>query len=155
MTPETDEETTITRTDTKLTIRRTFDAPRERVWGAWTDPDELAEWYAPGDMTAEIREWEPEPGGALSVSMLDEDGSHDAEGAFTEVVEKERLVHTWTWTHVDDPVETRITVEFVPVGDATEVVMTHEGHPDAQTTEENAGGWSGVFENLASVLEGS
>ena len=151
----TDDETTIERSETSLTIRRTFDATPERLFRAFTDPEELAKWYAPGEMTAEIHDWEPEPGGALSISMLDEDGSHDAEGSFTEVVENKRLVHTWTWTHVDDPVETRITIEFVPVGDGTEVIMTHEGHPDAKTTEENAGGWSGVFDNLASVLEGS
>jgi len=140
--------------ESSLTVRRTFDATPERLFRAFTDPEELARWYAPGDMTAQIHEWEPEAGGDLAISMLDEDGSHDAEGTFTEVVEDEQLVHTWTWTHHDEPVETRITVEFHPVEGGTEVVLTHEGHPDAETTEEHAGGWSSVLENLASVLEG-
>ena len=146
--------TDIETTDTSLTIRRTFDATPERLFRAFTDPEELAAWYAPGDMTAVVHDWEPAVDGALSVSMVDEDGSHDADGTFVEVVENERLVHTWTWTHVDDPVETRITVDFVPVEDGTEVVLTHEGHPDAETAEDNARGWTGVMENLASVVEG-
>ena len=144
--------TEVETTESSLTINRTFDASPERLWRAFTDPDELAQWYAPGDMTAEIHSWAATPDGELDISMVDEDGSHDAEGIFTEVSENERLVHTWTWTHVDDPVETRITVEFVPVEDGTEVVLTHEGHPDAETTENTAGGWSGVFENLEELL---
>lgn len=142
-------------TESSLTLRRTFDASPERLWRAFTDPEELAEWYAPGDMTAEIHAWEATPDGELDISMVDEAGSHDAEGTFTEVIENEKLVHTWQWTHVDEPVETHITVEFVPVEDGTEVVLTHEGHPDAETTEEHVGGWSGVLENLAAALEAS
>ena len=145
--------TDIETSETSLTVRRTFDAPRERVVRAFTDPEELAAWYAPGDMTAQIHTWNATADGTLSISMLDDDGSHDAEGAFTEVVENERLVHTWTWTHVDDPVETRITVEFVPVEGGTEVVLTHEGHPDSETVEQNAQGWTGVLENLGEVLK--
>lgn len=149
----TDENTVTETTESSLTIRRTFHATPERLYRAFTDPEELAEWYAPGDMTAKIHDWEPEPRGSLSVSMVDDEGSHDAEGTFTEVVENRKLVHTWTWTHLDDPVETRITVEFTPVEDGTAVVLTHEGHPNAATTEENASGWSSVLANLANVVE--
>jgi uncharacterized protein YndB with AHSA1/START domain len=140
-------------TDTSLTIRRTFDASRERVFRAFTDPEELSAWYAPGDMTAQIHTWDATTDGALSISMLDDEGSHDAEGTFTEVVENERLVHTWTWTHTEEPVETVMTVEFHDVDGGTEVVLTHEGHPDAETVEQNAQGWTGVLENLGEVLK--
>jgi uncharacterized protein YndB with AHSA1/START domain len=152
MTPDKSSETPIETTNTSLTVRRIFDAPRERVFRAFTDPEELAEWYAPGDMSAVVHDWEPAVDGTLSVSMLDADGSHDAEGTFLDVVENERLVHTWTWTHLPDPIAGRITVEFHDVDGGTEVVLTHEGHPDSETVEEHAGGWASVLENLAGVL---
>ena len=148
MTPDTD----IEQTDTSLTVRRTFDAPRERLWRAFTDPEDLAAWYAPGEMTAAIHAWEAEPGGELSISMLGDDGSHDAVGTFEAVVEGERLVHTWRWTHREDEPETRVTVAFRDVDGGTEVVLTHEGHPDADAVESHTEGWNGVLENLAATL---
>jgi uncharacterized protein YndB with AHSA1/START domain len=58
---------------TSLTIRRTFAAPRERVYRAFMDPDELEEWYAPGDVTTKVHTLEPEPDGVLSFSFVDGD----------------------------------------------------------------------------------
>lgn len=92
MTDDTDTETT----ETSLTVRRTFDVPPARLYRAFTDPDELAVWYAPGDMTVEVHALEPHVGGSLSISMHGDEGRHDAEGTFTDGVENERLVHTWT-----------------------------------------------------------
>ena len=122
------------------------------MYRAFTDPDELAEWYAPGEMTAEVHELEAEPDGRLSVSMVDDDERHEAEGSFSEVVENERLVHSWRWHGTDGP-ESRITVTFEDAGGATEVVLTHELLPDAESVERHLEGWSGVLENLAAVLE--
>lgn len=86
--------------------------------------------------------------------MVGDDGSHDARGTFVEVVEGETLVHTWTWTHSDDPVEARITVEFSDVAGGTEFVLTHEDLPAAESVEQHTQGWTGVLENLATVLAG-
>lgn len=137
--------------DEHLTVRRTFDASPERLFRAFTDPDDLAAWYAPGEMTAEVHALEPEPDGQLSVSMVAGDESHDAEGTFLEVVENERLVHTWHWRHAPEQ-ESRVTVEFVPTDDGTEVVLTHERLADRKAAEEHAEGWVGILENLAATL---
>ncbi|MEY7852210.1 SRPBCC domain-containing protein [Natrarchaeobius sp. A-rgal3] len=131
-------------TDTSLTIRRTFDAPREAVWAAWTDPDEMKRWYGANLMDVEIHALEAEPGGSFSITMRDDDDSYDVDGEFLEVVEPERLVHTW---YVG-----RVTVDLESVEGATELVFTHEKLPDRETTDLHAEGWLAAVESLATTL---
>lgn len=136
--------TGIETSETGLTIRRTFDAPRDRVYRAFTEPEEVAQWFGPGATTGQVHALEPEPGGAYSVSMLDGETRYDVEGEFLEVVENERIVHTW------EP--GRVTIELRDVDDGCEVVFTHEGLPDRETADGHATGWASALDNLAAVL---
>lgn len=132
--------------DNQLTIRRTFDAPRERVYRAFTDPDELAQWFVPEGMTAEVHALEPEPGGAFAVSWTDGENRMDNEGTYVEVVENERLV-TVEETGGGD---LRLTYEFQDAEAGTEVVLTQEfpgSVPDGVGQ-----GWAGILDNLEDVL---
>jgi uncharacterized protein YndB with AHSA1/START domain len=88
----------------EVTITRVFDAPRELVWNAWTEPAQLAQWWGPhgwstdpADVTMEIR-----PGGRFRVSSVSADhGVMTSEGIYREIVPPERLVleepaeHSW------------------------------------------------------------
>lgn len=133
-------------TDTSLRIRRTFDAPWERVFRAFTDPKEVESWFGPGAMSAEVHALESEPGGAYSVSTLDDENRYDVEGEFLEVVENEKLVHTW------EP--GCVTIELRDVDDGCEVVLTREGLTDQEVTDGHAPGWASALDNLAEVLHG-
>lgn len=135
--------------DRLLTVSRVFDAPVERVFRAFTDPDELEEWYAPGEMGIEVHAFSPEPDGSFSISMTGGDAPHDVEGTFVEVVENERLVHTWQGP--SGP-RTRVTITFDAVEDGTEVVLTHEEFESRDAVESHAEGWSSIFERLAGHL---
>ena len=53
-----------------LTITRVFNAPRERVWRAWTDAEELQKWWGPRGVTNPVCEWDLQPGGAINIVML-------------------------------------------------------------------------------------
>lgn len=130
--------------ESSLTIRRTFDATCERVFRAFTEPDQVAQWLGPGSMTGEVHALELEPGGAYSVSMSDEMNRYDVDGEVLEVVENERLVHTW------EP--GRVTIELRDVDEGCEVVFTHEGLPDADTADGHAAGWESALDNLSAVL---
>ena len=90
--------------------------------------------------------------GSLSVSMTAGDERHDAEGTFREVVEDDRLVHTWRWTHGESSEESLVTVEFDEVDGGTEVVLTHERLTGREAVEEHAQGWAGILENLETAL---
>lgn len=147
MTDNTMDETEIETTDTTLTLRRTFDASRERVWRAFTDPDELEQWFVPDGMTAEVRAQELESGGEMCITWTDGENRIDNEGTYVEVVEHRRLV-TGEETEAG---ELRLTYEFRDVEDGTEVVVTQEF--PGQVPDGAAEGWAGMLENLAELLQ--
>ncbi len=85
----------------ELTLTRTFDVPRERLWQAWTDPKELAQWWSPNGFTTPTVELDAKVGGKLYIVMLAGErlGAMSGmrapiRGEFTEVVLNERLVFT-------------------------------------------------------------
>ena len=54
----------------ELTLTREFDAPRERVFKAWTDPEQVVKWWAPNGATNEINKWEAIAGGKIDLVMI-------------------------------------------------------------------------------------
>ena len=83
----------------EITIIRTYDAPREKVWQAWTDPKQLQQWWAPHGFTSPTVEIDARVGGTLYIVMLAGDGlgamggmKAPMKGVFSEVVEPEKLV---------------------------------------------------------------
>lgn len=79
--------------ETEVTLSRLIDAPRERVFEAWTDARQLAEWWGPRNFTNPVCEADPRPGGSLYIVMRGPDGTdYPMSGAFREVVAPERLV---------------------------------------------------------------
>ena len=140
----------------EVTITRVFDAPREVVWKAWTEPDQFANWFGspPYTTPAETVSMDVRPGGRWSAKMVsDEDGSElPFSGEYREVVEPERLVLTF-----DDPndpganVEV-LTITFTDLGDRTEVVAHQAGHLPQEEYPQLAEGYSSFFDRLAEHL---
>ncbi|MFZ0807017.1 MAG: SRPBCC domain-containing protein [Candidatus Sulfotelmatobacter sp.] len=76
-----------------LIITRVFDAPRELVWKAWTDPKSVSQWWGPKGFTNPRCDWDPRPKGSIHIDMRAPDGVvYPMSGTFQEVVEPERLV---------------------------------------------------------------
>jgi uncharacterized protein YndB with AHSA1/START domain len=79
----------------ELTLVRIFDAPREVVFKAWTDPRQLAKWWGPKVFTNPVCEVDLRPGGAWRIVMRAPDGTeYPCSGVYREIVEPERLVFT-------------------------------------------------------------
>ncbi|MFF2073258.1 SRPBCC family protein [Kitasatospora sp. NPDC058162] len=118
MTSTTDRETRIEADPALPTIRivREFDAPQERVFRAWIEPQLVAQWLGPVDLDLKIDEWEARTGGHYRYSMHREGREVAAfYGSFHEVRPATRLVQTFTFEGVPDGVSLDTAV-FEPVG---------------------------------------
>jgi uncharacterized protein YndB with AHSA1/START domain len=100
-----------------ISITRDFDAPRERVFRAWVDPELVAQWLGPRDSQIRIDEWNPRTGGSWRYASV-RDGEEVASfyGSFHEVRPSERLVQTFTWEGMPDGVSLE-TCTFSDLGD--------------------------------------
>jgi uncharacterized protein YndB with AHSA1/START domain len=85
-----------TPSDREIRIERTFNAPRERVWRAMTDPALVAQWWGRGNRLVIVRD-EIERGGHWRYEEHSADGVHGFEGRYREVVPMERVTRTFEW----------------------------------------------------------
>lgn len=78
--------------DQQIVLSRVFDAPRRMVWDAWTDPEQVAQWWGPTGFTTTVVEMDLRPGGVWKMVMHGPDGTdYPNKSVFTEVVPLERL----------------------------------------------------------------
>lgn len=139
-----------------LRLTRTFQAPRERVYRAWTEARQLERWFAPSDrFETRIVELDLQPGGRYRFEMKSESGEfHRLSGEFHVVEPPRKLVYTWRWHDWEgSQPDSLVTVEFRDLGDATEVALTHERLPDAASRERHGEGWSGCLGRLERLVE--
>lgn len=108
--------------ENRLTVRRTFDVPRERVFDAWTDPEQVDRWWGPDGFTTTTDEMDVGPGGVWRFVMVGPDGDEYQNRIVYEEVERpERLAYIHG--SPDDPEQFRVTVAFDERGDETELTM--------------------------------
>lgn len=90
--------------DRELVLTRMIDAPREKVFRAWTDAELLKQWFAPLPWTTPAAELDVRPGGSSLIVMRDPDGNdYPNRGVYLEVVENEKLVFTDAFTEAWQP----------------------------------------------------
>ncbi|MFI5586933.1 SRPBCC domain-containing protein [Amycolatopsis sp. NPDC051758] len=140
--------------DDQLTITRVFDAPRELVFGAWTDPDRLASWLGPHGYTGAAVTLATRPGGAWRACIRAPDGDeHWMHGVYREIAAPERLVFTFTWdTDGDLRAETLVTIDFADRDGKTEMTFTQRGFPTAADRDGHHDGWTSCFEDLTGFI---
>ncbi len=125
MNDATNNPTTVTApSDTEVRIEREFDAPRELVYEAYTDPDLMTEWLGPRRLTMTVQEMDVRTGGSYRYTHSDEEGSYVFFGEFREVDAPRLLVQTFQWEGNDAPPSVD-RVEFEELeGDRTRIVVT-------------------------------
>ena len=139
----------------RLVITRTFKAPVERVYAAWTDAEQIKRWFAPGDMSVPAAEADVRKGGRYRVQMSEGGGDcafHTTGGVYREVIPNQRLVFTWQWQGSD--VETLVTLEFKSLSaNETELTLRHEGFDSEDTRDKHGQGWDGCLAKLEAFLD--
>ena len=105
-----------------LRFERVIDAPRERVFRAWTEPQQVMSWWAPSGFAATYCAIDLRPRGHWSICMQAPDGSeHWTQGVYREVCEPESLVMSLSWQEspVHPPREATLALRFAEEGDKT------------------------------------
>ena len=141
----------------EVTITRVFDAPRELVWKAWTEPEQFANWFGtpPYTTPASTVSLDVRPGGRWAATMVHEtDGTElPFRGEYREVVEPERLVLTF-----EDPADESndlvevLTVTFTDLGGKTELVAHQAGNMPDEEYKALVDGYGRFFDQLEQNL---
>jgi len=133
---------------TTLVLRRTFEASRARVFRAWITPRALEQWFRPRGMRITVRSLDARVGGSFRFEL--ENGGSII-GTYLQIVPPEKLVFAW-FVGAAPGQETVVTLDFLDQGAVTEVVLTHEQLATPERHAVAEGGWSSLFDALASVL---
>lgn len=151
-----------------MVVTRTIEAPRDRVWRAWSDPDQVMKWWGPQGFTSPMCRMDFREGGATLVAMRSDQGWE--------------LVNSWTYRSIEPmdriefvqgfvdadgnpvspaelglpptiPSEVRHVVTFLAIDDGTTELTVHEsGYPDEQIVEVSRAGMEQVLDKLAVML---
>ena len=143
--------------DRQIHIVREFDAPRERVFEAFTDGEQLAQWWGPHGTRMTVDKLDARTGGDWRFLMEDSDGSETAfRGSFREVTPPERIAWTFEWSGMPGYVSVDST-EFEDLGDGrTRVITTStflfEEERDGMIEAGMEGGLQESYERLDELL---
>ena len=138
-----------------LTIERTFNAPLQLVWEAWTQAEHIAEWWGPKGMKTRIMEHNFKVGGSWKYAMtMPNGGDFIAEGIYAEIVEQEKIVTSADFKPMTEGVEMEIL--FKEIEGQTQFTF-HVIHPTEAycKQQEEMGfynGWGSTFDRLDEFL---
>jgi uncharacterized protein YndB with AHSA1/START domain len=155
--------------DNMVFLTREYDAPREMVFRAWTDPEQLKQWHAPRGCTIEYRTLDLREGGEFHSCIRTPDG-HDCwcKGVYREIVENERIVYSMAVADAnghlvtpsdagmdrDWPAETIVTVTFAEVGGKTRLTLQQTVSESLAKRTGAHPSWLQMFDRLEEELAG-
>ena len=134
--------------DDAVRLERVLPAAPGAVYAAWTDPTLLRRWMSPlghAEVAVDVR-----VGGTLQIVMVDDGFRIEHRGTYLEVDPPRRLRFTWV-SSFTDMAESVVTVELLPEGEGTRLVLVHEHLPE-RAVDPHAGGWGTMLDRLGDVL---
>ena len=151
----------------ELVITRVFDAPRDLVWKAWTEVEQVKRWWGPKDFTAPACTLDLRVGGRYLFCMRGPDGKdYWSTGVYREIVPPGRLVYTDSFADPDGnvvpasyygmddmPLEMLVTVTLEERDGKTTMTLRHAGFPAGTMREMAGAGWNESFDKMAASLE--
>jgi uncharacterized protein YndB with AHSA1/START domain len=147
-------------------VSRVVKAPREAVYDAFLDPESVAAWLAPNNMTGHVHVWDAREGGTFRMSLTYRDRGHSPhgktsadtdtfQGRFVELVPYTKIVEVVEFESTDRAFagEMTMTVSFTDVDGGTAVTFLCENIPEGIRPEDNEQGCRESLQKLAALLE--
>ena len=137
-----------------LLLERTYDAPPERVFAAWTEPALLSQWWGPPGSVVELAEVDLRVGGRYRLGIQPEPHTtYYVTGVYQAVQPPHKLVFTWRWENAEmDIGASLVTIELQPNGHKTDLRLTHEQLPNEEARRSHREGWIGILQELHNFL---
>jgi uncharacterized protein YndB with AHSA1/START domain len=139
-----------------LTIKKTFNAPVETVWEAWTNEEHVVQWWAPPGMPIKVVENNFKVGGKWKYTMPMPNGQDFiSEGTYLEIVEHKKIITSADFKPMTENVELHVT--FEADGDKTnfEFSVVHETEDYAKAQEKMGfyNGWGSALNRMEVVIQ--
>ncbi|MDH3713021.1 MAG: SRPBCC domain-containing protein [Gammaproteobacteria bacterium] len=140
--------------DRVLQLTRYYPHPRERVFAAWTQPEQLVKWWGPESVHIAHWKFDVRVNGSWETTMRNQDGSEFfVSGKYLELTPPSRLAFSWAWTNDGERGhETTVTVEFNKKNNGTELTLTQELFETNDARDLHNEGWSSSLDCLAEHL---
>lgn len=147
-------EAQMVKSETALEMKRVFNAPADRLFQAWTEPEMMDKWYHPGPNMHAVCTVDLRVGGRYEVQMQPEEGDpFIVGGVYQEIVPQEKLVFTWRWQHEDASKESLVTLNFKSLGKRqTELTLIHERFSSVEDRDSHGEGWVGTLDQLEKAV---
>jgi len=154
-------------TEVEIVVTRVFNAPRELVWRAFTDPQQLMRWWGPKGYTSPACQIDLREGGKYLYCMRSPEGQNIySTGVYQKIDPPNEIIFTDSFADehgnvvpgshyglgADFPHELRVILTFDDLGGKTRLTLRHAGMPAGEMSEGASVGWSESFDKLAEVL---
>jgi uncharacterized protein YndB with AHSA1/START domain len=139
----------------RLEIKRVLNAPRDRVYAAWTDPAQLKQWFGPENVRTRDLIADARVGGEFRWDLINLEGEKmTIRGEFRELQPGQKIVFTWQWE--DDELwknhTSVVTVELSDRDGGTELRLVHEQLPNEQMRDGHNTGWKSALDKLEKFI---
>lgn len=136
-----------------LVVRRIIRATPQRLFDAWTVPEQLRQWWGPQSVVCIDAAVDLRVGGEYRIANQFPDGKVLwISGEFEAIERPRRLVYTWRVSSAAGQFE-RVSVNFEAQGQSTEVIVTHEHVSSAQLRDLHEQGWGGCLDGLVRYVD--
>ena len=140
-------------TKPSLVLKRRLKAAPEKVYEAWTQPEQMTQWWGvAGGPKPPVAETDLRVGGRFRVQFWDpKNEHHSVSGTYREVVPNRKLSFSWAWQSTPER-ESLVTIDLNPVNDGTMLTLTHEQFFSEKARDDHGRGWNLSLDRLEAFL---
>lgn len=139
----------------ELKLIRSFSAPVNRVFRAWSDPEVLKMWwYAGAKYECSIAEVDFRGNGLYRLGMIHSEKmvEHVVGGKFIEIIPDKKIVFTWKWENRDEADSSTVSIDLIETEHGTDLILTHTGFSSEDSKNEHNKGWDLCLDELVGLL---